>query len=154
MGKARLCLALVLVWFLAGRVSRSTTTIIYPQIVASVALTNQRSPILSTTLVTPDADGLYRVSTYLAMTTPGTTNGGWTLYTSWFDDAHKAEFNISSVSEQAIPPLDNCNGTNLCPQVTIARVKAGKPLAYKVAPPSQTGDHGVYELFITVEQLQ
>jgi hypothetical protein len=63
------CLTLVVITvsFLPATVSAPRV----PVIVAQLALTNQTGPIPQTTIFTPAQSGLYRVSSYIASTTPG-----------------------------------------------------------------------------------
>jgi hypothetical protein len=51
-----------------------------PQVVASIRLTDQTQTIPGTTIFSVKETGLYRVTTYMAMTAPTTSSDFWTLY--------------------------------------------------------------------------
>src|SRR5581483_3407597 len=81
----------------------------YPAIVASVQLREQSGPIPDTPLVVPVADGVYRISTYMSETAPGSANDTWELTTSWTDQAGK-EQNLQYLigSAQVAPNASIC----------------------------------------------
>src|SRR5215467_14162580 len=77
--------------FLAGRSAGSADGLpATPQIIRRVELTNQTAPIPTTTLFTPSHNGLYRVSSYMTLTSGdsrGRDVGVWDLSLDWTDDA-------------------------------------------------------------------
>jgi len=115
-----------------------------PNIVAQVALTNQTANIPLTTLLTPHAIGLYRISGY--MDCSGDTLNVAEFELSWTDPTGNA--NLGSLGAAS-----NCtSGTPTTWSYTVLDTK-GSPLSYEVAgamsfPPFS------YDISFTVEQLQ
>jgi hypothetical protein len=126
-----------------------------PTIVASRALTGRTTMIPATTLFTASATGLYRMSAYIAMSTPGTTGCPWDLTVGWTDDAGAEEASeILQLSADAKPPSAYGYGENALTQTVIMRVVAGSEVTYNVPATGCSGDNGTYELFMTLERLQ
>jgi len=122
-----------------------------PTIVASVSLTDQTVAIPITTIVSPTADALYRISVYASVTS-GTANFSRT-FLGWTDDVGHQGFVFQSPA-----PSTHCKDTqhfnqNNCAITTIIRAKAGTPVTYRVSP-APFGAQVNYDLFFTVEQLQ
>lgn len=122
----------------------------YPRVVAQVALKGQTGPIAQTTLLTPQTDGLYRISAYVATTVPsppGTSNGGWGVILGWTDDAGAEQYTLPEAYCVGVPPGASGGGDR------VVEDNAGMPLTFAVALDGfETGS--TYELFLTVEQLQ
>jgi hypothetical protein len=112
-----------------------------PNVVAQVALTGQTQPIPQTTLLTPQTNGLYRVSVYMASSS---SSGSWPLLVLyWTDDVGPQQCG----NECSL--LSNFNvGTTF-----IVRAIAGSSISYSVGPITQGQTLETYNLFITVEQL-
>jgi hypothetical protein len=126
-----------------------------PTIVASRQLTGRTTMIPTTTLYTASATGLYRVSAYISMTTPGTNGCAWYFNVGWTDDAGaEAVSNLENVRNNYVPPNDYGIGENAFTQTMIVRAVAGSPITYTVPATGCSGDNGTYELFITAERLQ
>lgn len=106
----------------------------YPLIVAKVSLTNQTAQIPWTTLVTPTATHLYRISVYM----DGPRENDWSLDVLWTDD-----------NGQQGAGVQTNNPGNYVTWVATIRDMAGSPLKYQVA-----GSEGSYSLSLTVEQLE
>jgi hypothetical protein len=130
-----------------------------PQVVASVRLTNQTQPLPTTTIFNVRETGLYRISSYIAMTTPGAFDYGWSLCLGWTDEAGLEQAPEYSVvyARQSAPfsygsPFITGNGLTVAQPVFPIEAIAGTPISYAVTPFLQ-GD-GTYELFMTVERLQ
>jgi hypothetical protein len=128
----------------------------FPRVVASVRLTNQTQQIPTTTILNAPRTGLYRVSTYMAMTTPGLAQANWELNLSWTDEAGVESNLYTELGAKQIPPSDYAY-PRFVPGITPPSLQieaiAGTPINYVVGG-STFGDGGTYELFISVEQLQ
>ena len=60
---------------------------IFPTVVATVKLTNQTGEITKTTLYTPPADGMFRMTVYMVnIKDGGTTKSEWSTAIGWTDD--------------------------------------------------------------------
>src|ERR1700735_3987191 len=57
-----------------------------PCIVASTSLTGQTTPLPLTTIYTPPASGVFRVSTYLSVSKAHSSGVTWSLTLGWTDD--------------------------------------------------------------------
>jgi hypothetical protein len=124
-----------------------------PVILTRMSLMNQTSAIPATTLFTPTANGLYRVSAYMAMTVGEPTNqdGYWNLSLNWTDDAgaendSQLYLYVFEAPEHAFSAtsgdLDN---------TYVVRAIAGVPVTFSVSNNNNAG--GTYEVFLTVEKL-
>jgi len=112
-----------------------------PAVVATVALFNQTANTPTTTLYTPTADGLYRLTAYIAC--KGGTTGSWFATLTWNDYVATQAFGVSS----------GCGtGNESTPMSEPAEMQAGQPLTYNVKA-DEPGLTGAYFVFITVEQL-
>jgi hypothetical protein len=133
---------LLCVWSVAGRFSQGTTTLIYPQIIASIAVTDQTAPTPFIPIVTPVASGMYRISAYIETSGLIHCTNAWQAQIQWTDD----------VGARAV--LNTSQASNSCASsftaVTV-RGAAGMPIAYKVR--ATGGPTTPYDLYITVEQL-
>lgn len=120
-----------------------------PRFVAKLALKSQTKDIPVTTLFTPKADGLYRVSTYLVVAVPGgNDNSYWLGQVLYTDDAGPetgpGEL-VDSVRQGGFPSYGESQST--------IRANAGIPVSYRVTG-QDTGAAGVYEFYVTVEGLE
>ncbi|HWY20989.1 MAG TPA: hypothetical protein VNX26_07190 [Candidatus Acidoferrum sp.] len=131
-----------------------------PVIVATVKLTGQTAPISSTTLFTPTATGVYRVSAYMTQVTPvNLLNVFWYLNLRWRDDAgaESAAVETNNPVLQTLtsgaPP--NAYGFDGIPpgSTSIIEAKAGQPITYSVVLSAGTSG-GTYSLFMVVERLE
>jgi hypothetical protein len=130
-----------------------------PHVIATAKATNQTAPITSTTIFTPPISGLYRISSYMATTTPGTLdNGYWTLVLGWTDDAGVEGMSPLELRGVVSPP----NAFGFTAQAGdynsflgggssfVFRAIAGSPVTYSVL---NTGTDGTYEVFLVAERL-
>jgi hypothetical protein len=125
-----------------------------PNIVAQVALTGQTAPIPTTTLFTPSATGMYRLSTYGTITNPvAVVDGYWLVILNWTDDAGTE--NCTGMVNGCLAILVDITPPSAAEQRTfVVNANAGAPVSYSVSPGGYDLQGSVYELFITVEQLQ
>lgn len=115
-----------------------------PNIVAQVALTNQTANIPLTTLLTPPATGLYRVSGYMDCSGDAMNVAEFEL--SWTGPAGNA--NLGTLGA-----VSNCTSNSPTTWSYTVLDTRGSPLSYEVGgaisfPPFS------YDIFFTVEQLQ
>lgn len=139
-----------------------------PGIIAQLVLKGQTAPIPTTTLLTPQSDGLFRISSYGVITVPNSTQGMWDVQLTWTDESGPE---ICGGGQQGgdIPCVLLGMWTNLTPTrfgvnysiwyspnaTAVVRLKAGTPLAFAVLAdsnfPNVSGT--TYDLYFTVEQL-
>lgn len=135
-----------------------------PVIVAQVSLKGQTNPIATTTLFTPQRDGLYRISSYGVVTVPNSTFGQWDVQLNWTDDSGSelcSDYQACNLMEMWSDPVEEHFGGTTGLQghfppntITVVQVKAGVPVTYSVVADANGNPTGsTYELFITVEQL-
>jgi len=115
-----------------------------PNIVAQVALTNQTANIPLTTLWTPQANRLYRVSGYMDCSGDALNVAEFEL--SWTGPTGNA--NLGTLGA-----VSNCGGNSATTWSYTVLDTKGSPLSYEVAgaitfPPFS------YDIFFSVEQLQ
>lgn len=130
-----------------------------PSELATVDLTAQAAAITATTLYTPAATGMYRISAYLQLTTPGTTSvlGGATgLVLTYNDgDGNVAQSDTVSLMAQngSIVNFINTNttGTNLNGSVVIY-ARTGVAIQYAIGYTS-AGTAMQYAVHLKVEAL-
>ena len=133
-----------------------------PTIVRKVVLVNQTAPIPTTTIFTPGASGLFRVSVYMTQVSPGGADDSWSCNLNWTDDAGAESssavnfYGIITMGVRQTPP--NAYGSlsssgNVGNVVTIEAV-AGQPITFSVQPLlGRSGGDGTYSLYLTVERL-
>jgi hypothetical protein len=127
----------------------------FPRVVASVRLTDLTTPISITRILNAPRTGLYRVSMYMAETTPGSSQEPWNLILEWKDEAGNEVNQYGTLYADQIAPNSYGFGTflsNILPPIPIEAI-AGTPISYFINGPLD-GSGGTYELFISVEQLQ
>jgi hypothetical protein len=129
----------------------------FPLVVASIRLTDQTQRIPNTPIFNVTTTGLYRVSGYMAMATPGAGKTAfWDINLSWTDEAGlETNANYTELSAVQVPPLAYAFAPylpHILPPIPIEAV-AGTPINYAVGGTAYGGG-GTYELFMTVEQLQ
>jgi hypothetical protein len=131
-----------------------------PAIVATVKLTGQTAPISATTLFTPTATGLYRVSAYMTQVTPvNLLNVFWYLNLRWTDDAGAESASVQTnhmllqTLTSGTPP--EAYGFEAIPPGTtsVIEAKAGQPITYSVVLSAGTSG-GTYSLYMVVERLE
>ncbi len=110
---------------------------IFPTVVATVKLTNQTAGIPKTTLFTPTADGMFRVSVYMVnIMDGGTTASYWATAIGWTDDI--GTWQIRNVAE--VFTSKYYNSALLVPNASPVTfwAKAGTPINYNVTTDSRT----------------
>lgn len=146
-------LATMLVLTLAALTTRSLAQT-SPTIVATVKLTGQTAAVPKTTLFTPTADGMFRITAYMVTTVP-TTNGSkadWLLRVGYTDDA--GSWILGTVANVPAYQRSNSNvfgNTDNWPLTFWAT--SGTPITYAVPPINGDPTGSTYEVFITLEQL-
>jgi hypothetical protein len=153
-----LCVAVLLVgtFALTGRKSAATpaTSFTSPQIVAKVNLTGQTTTIPTTTLLVPARSGLYRMTTYLAVTQRGDGQAYWEFNLGWSDDAGAENSNPIEIVDSVGPPTSYANSQSGWPGAVVTfKSVAGVPVTYSVSSAVGTPT-GTYELCVVVERLE
>src|SRR5258708_639020 len=139
--------------------SDTATGFVGPHVVATVKVTNQTAAIPTTTIYRPRQSGLYRISSYIATTTPGNLDGGyWNLWLGWTDDAGAETMAPLELRGVVTPPnaygyTPSTGDLNAFPgggSSFVIRAVAGTPVTYAV---TNTGTNGTYEVVLAVERL-
>ncbi len=125
-----------------------------PIIVAKKVFRNQTQPISQTTLFTPSVTGIFRVSVYMAMTSPVNGTSGWALGWNWTDDAGAEQAYLAVLSDNATPPNDFAfsNASSALPVPFTFEAVAGQPVSYFVYGPGDP-QGGTYGFVLVVERL-
>jgi len=127
----------------------------FPRVVAKVNLKNQTAVIPNTTIFTPDKDGLFRISVYMTLTSPGFDDStSWNFDLFWTDDlGAESDIDFLVLLDVATPPTDYATafaGFPVSPFTFWAT--AGHPISYDVT--NSQGAIGAYALRFVVEQLE
>lgn len=142
MRKSTLFVLLLAVLSITASISQAQLT---PIIVARVNKPSQTAPIGTTTIYTPIASGMFRMSVYmeLAIADPSSFSS-WSMGANWTDD-------VEGVGTGGLIVLANSGMSSLSGSVLI-RAVAGTPITYFVdlggAP-----DNSAYSLYIVLERL-
>ena len=151
-----LCGAVLLVTalaFMSGSKSVGSAPVVLtsPVIVARGNLVNQTAEIPQTTIYTPSATGLYRLSAYTVETVPvDIQNAYWSFNLFWTDDGG-AQANYSNVYQ---PVLGGFGTATWTPgSVSVFRANAGQAVSYSVTLAGGTSG-GTYSLYYTLEKIQ
>jgi hypothetical protein len=130
----------------------SSTGLTSPSIVArgKISLTGV---VPQTTIFTPTATGLYRLSVYATTTTADPTSGSFYGYNLFWTDV--------TGTQQTYPELlastDSQVGVwnqGLVPYSAAFQANAGTPVSYSLTLESGPGDNAVFTLYYTVERLE
>ena len=134
MRKATICLAMLLCSLAANGQQQ-------PQwkVVQSIVLLKQTAPIPVTTLFTPTAPGMFRVS---AEITPTNSSGTWFVSVLWKDQLRP---------NQVYSCYNSCDGGYPEFLSTTMMVSKDSPIQYYASPWNEVGG---YNLFIVLEQLE
>jgi hypothetical protein len=108
MNKAVAIAILVLAVFAVGFATSQQNAFIGPRVAAKVSLANQTGNISPTTILTPQTDGIFRVSVYETMITQG---AGFAVELGWTDEAGGETAVIGSTVRGSIPPHAYCVST-------------------------------------------
>jgi hypothetical protein len=138
----------------AQNLSSAPSSFTVPIIVAKKIFRNQTQAIPQTTLFTPAVTGIFRVSVYMAMTSPVNGTSAWNLGWNWTDHAGAEQTYLATLLDNATPPYDFANGNGLpIPPVPFTfEAVAGQPVSYSVSPPNDPHG-GTYDLVLVVERL-
>lgn len=139
-----------------GKGQSSPMTQQRPVIVASFHMRGITQGIPTTTIFTPKDTGVFRVSFYSGMTTPGNSESSWFLNLNWTDDAGQETTQLSYLNSSQIPPVayeqnPQFQGGPISPWVFEA--VAGQPITFSM-PTNGGAQPGTCALAITVERLQ
>lgn len=126
-----------------------------PVVVAPIAVAGQTAPIPTATILTTNADGLYRLSVYATISTadPNSTSN-WYFNIGWTDDAGPQVSNQFLTScGCSSGPFQSVGGSVIGASPLIFEAKAGTAITYSV---TQNGpsDNSVYSLYYTLERLE
>jgi hypothetical protein len=135
---------------LSAQARKASAVSALPQIVAKVSLRNQSASVPITSIFTPTAAGLYRLSAYSVETIPVGANDSWSMAIFWTDD-----FGPESAAVLSTPFSGGWGspGSGFPPgSVTVFRAMAGRPVKYSVEL-CQSCQGGTYSLYFVVEQL-
>jgi len=154
MAKLALYSSLIVLWVCAnvsgqGVKTNNPTVAPYPHIVREVQLTGQTSPIPTTTLFTPKSNGLFRFSGVMVVTTGNQCqdNCTWTT-TIGFSPG------TGATTQEWLGANAAVVGGGVTPGTLTVRNNGGQPLTYSVTCSFGDCSGSVYELFMTVEQIQ
>jgi len=127
-----------------------------PTVIARLSLKNQTVPIPTTTIFIPKADGLYRLSVYMTVTTADLTSSSfWSANVNWTDEAGAEQktmllYGISYSSPPNAAFITN-DGSLSGPVITM-QAKADTPVTFCVTQNGST-DNSAYAVFIAAERL-
>lgn len=121
-----------------------------PSIIARVSLKAQTGAIPSTTLFTPTATGIYRISAYMCATNLYLGSGGYNLQFNWTDDAgNEQAYQYFFLANLAAPQAWGYSQYGAPGNVTVLEASAGQPVSY-----STNGSDEEYSLYLVAERLQ
>lgn len=115
-----------------------------PQIVAKQSWLSQSSALAATTIYTPSADGLFRVSAYIEVSS-GSTRAPSAQMT-WTDD-HAAQNNSGLLGGVDVAGNWTINGSFA---TRAFRATSGNPIQISTSLSAGTG---TYDLYVVIEQL-
>jgi hypothetical protein len=115
-----------------------------PQIVAKQSWLAQSAALAATTIFTPTADGLFRVSAYIEVSVG--SNRGPSAQMTWTDD-HAAQNNSGLIGGVDTAGNWTINGNYA---TRAFRATNGNPI--KIATTINAGS-GTYDLYVVIEQL-
>lgn len=121
-----------------------------PVIVAKIALAHQTSAIPKSVIFTPSENGLYRISPYIAMTSPGST-GFWTFETYWTDDGGANVAELMNLDCTRVPAYGTSPSGDTLGSFTF-RAVPGQPVSFDVTD-GGTGAGGTYEVLFVIERI-
>jgi hypothetical protein len=113
------------------------------RVVARFKLLAQTGPVSPTVVFTPTAWGMYRISIVMVLTAEG-GNGDWYGNFTWTDGGGNEQF--GPIDLQAKPGFPRYTSW-----IFAARIKAGVPLMFSVAPFDSPG--GKYNVWVVVERM-
>ena len=143
-----LCSLIIVLLACATVSAQSTTPLPFPRIVSTVELTGQTGSIPTTTLFTPKANGTFRFTGTMGITMGNQCQDGctWGMTIGFTTDSGPLMIPFIGINAAVVS-----GGTG---NQQILRDNAGQPLTYSVACTQGDRSGSVYEVFITVEQIQ
>lgn len=153
--KKALAVAVVLVGMLTVSLATKSSegsgaTSIGPTIVAKIRRPKQTDQIPTTTIFTPTADGMFRISVYTTMVVPGS---GYSVIVYWTDNAGPEIANVGGTTSGSYGTGSYCvSAAGPPPCGTIIFAKGGTPVSYSTSGDSNGG--GTYDLYVVVERLE
>jgi hypothetical protein len=153
-----LSIALLIIAFglVAARSTGLPSTPTSPVIIVKRRLVNQTATIPTTTIFTPAQDGVYRLSAYATITTPGPNSQSFWFYdVGWTDDeGPETAGNSNLYYGYGVQPGQFWGSfpSKSGGMVTTIEAKAGTPITYamnQAGPP----DGSVYSLYYVLEQI-
>jgi hypothetical protein len=156
MNKALCVVVLLLGGALLVRSDVPSASSLSPVIIVKRGLVNQTAPISNKTIFKSSHDGVYRLSAYAAVTTPGANNAlTWEYSVAWTDDAgpESAPNLYYGFGSNAGQFLNSLSSTPLAGMVTTFEAKAGTAIMYTM---SQVGtyDGSAYSLYYVLEEIE
>lgn len=123
-----------------------------PCVVAKARLINQKAPIPTATVFTPERDGLFRISPYMTITTADqTSQSSWFLGMNWTDDAGVESATLLTAQDRFLGPATYFSTGTLGDWVFEA--KRGTPISVNITQ-SPAPDNSAYSLYYVVEVLE
>jgi hypothetical protein len=124
-------------------------------IVAKGKLTHRSAPIPTTTIFTPAADGLYRLSVYATITQiDSSSNSYWFYNVGWTNDGGAQDANSIIYGYPQTPVQFIWESTyDIGGPVLTFEAKAGAPVTHQVVQ-SGPPDNSAYSLYWVVERLE
>jgi hypothetical protein len=124
-----------------------------PVIVARMRFKGVTTSLPTTTIFTPEQDGLYRLSAYDVETSPASDGSLWTFFFNWTDDAGAESGNSFALPANGTPPQAYGGTASGIPgSVMVFQAKAGTPVTFFTLL-SGGSDGGTYNLYLEVERL-
>jgi hypothetical protein len=142
----------MIVGFTSSAVAAEPTS---PAIIAKIHLRDITQGIPTTTIFIPQYTGVFRVSSYLTITTSIHTEYDWILSLDWFDDAGLETTNLAYGFSTQMPPhayFSNIMSDENQAPLTFEAV-AGRPVTFTLSGPP-AGTSSVCGLAIIVERLE
>jgi hypothetical protein len=150
-----LCVAVLLLGTIALTGRNSTAAPVgpaYPLIAAKGKLLNQTGPLAQTTIFTPSASGMYRLSVAGSITTAATTTAGMYGYNLYWTDVSGVQNQVSVIA--AYDGALGCWCTYYPYPTTLTfAAQAGTPVSHSIVQMEQT-DNSVYAIYYTIERLE
>lgn len=148
-----LCLLAIL---LSMAVQTFAASLTQPVIVAHANRRNVTQAIPQTTLFTPAHTGLFRVSAYLTVTSPGSSQQAlWAIWLNYNDDSGVETYCVADIGATSVPPNDvplNCLLSDFANPFVFEAV-AGRPVTFRLDAP-QVDNPGIVSVGVVVERIE
>lgn len=129
------------------------TTISSPVIIVKGKLANLTGVIPQTTIFTPTATGLYRLTVYATTTTADPNGGSYYGYNLFFTDVTGTQQSYQELLASTDSQIGVWNN-GLVPYSVAFQAEAGTPVSYSFTLESGPGDTAVFALYYVVERLE